>query len=107
MLIEALGEIDKTVIEQFKQRWKIEELYLFGSSLREDFSPNSDVDFLVTFNPDAHWTLLDWVQMENELAEIVGCPVDLVSKSAIEESPNGRRRDRILSSTQPLVLADE
>lgn len=49
------------------RRWKITELALFGSALREDFGPSSDVDFLVTFAADAEWTLLDRVRMEEGL----------------------------------------
>ena len=48
-------------IEDFCRRWKIAEFSLFGSVLREDFGPNSDVDVLVSFSPDIPWSLLDWM----------------------------------------------
>ena len=60
-------EIPKEKIADFCRKWKIVELSLFGSVLRDDFRPNSDVDLLVTFSPDAEWSLLDHMAMEEEL----------------------------------------
>ncbi len=57
-------------IQQFCQKWQIRELSLFGSVLRDDFRPDSDIDVLVTFAPDAPWSLLDLVNMEYELADL-------------------------------------
>src|SRR5689334_18514927 len=74
--------IDREKIADFCQRWKITELALFGSVLREDFRKDSDVDVLVSFAPDADWSLFDEVEMEEELREIVGRKVDLVSRWA-------------------------
>ena len=101
MQVNSISTIDRDAVKHFCARWKIRELDLFGSILRDDFGPDSDVDFLVTFEDAAHWTLLDMVQMEDELASIVGRAVELVSKSAIEQSPNWRRKERILNSAQP------
>src|SRR5436190_20333564 len=66
-------------LDDFCRRWKIAELRVFGSALREDFRPDSDLDLLVRFAPDADWSLMDHVAMEEELAGIVGRKVDLVS----------------------------
>lgn len=71
-------------IADFCQRWKILEFALFGSVLREDFRPDSDIDVLVSFEPESHWTLLHLVRMENELKSIFGREVDLACKRAIE-----------------------
>lgn len=60
----------------FCRRWKIAELRVFGSALREDFRPDSDLDLLVRFSPDADWSLTDHVAMEEELSGIVGRKVD-------------------------------
>ena len=68
--------------------------------LREDFRPDSDVDVLVTFGPEAPWTLFDFVQMQDELKEMLGRDVDLVEKAAIEESRNPFRKRGILSSAR-------
>jgi len=94
-------------IQQFCRRWKIRELALFGSVLRTDFRPDSDVDILVTFRDDAEWGLLDHMQMQQELATLLHRPIDLVSKRALERSANWVRREAILNTAQVLVLADE
>jgi hypothetical protein len=94
-------------IQQFCRRWKIRELALFGSVLRSDFRPDSDVDVLVTFHDDAEWGLLDHMQMQQELATLLHRPIDLVSKRALERSANWVRREAILNTAQVLVLTDE
>lgn len=81
-------------------RWKINEFALFGSVLTNAFEPASDVDVLVAFDPSAHWTLLDHVEMQDELKALFGRDVDLVSKRAIEQSRNPIRRKAILESAQ-------
>jgi len=88
-------------LEEFCRRWKIAELRVFGSALRDDFRPDSDLDLLVTFAPDADWSLLNHVAMEEELSGIVGRKVDLVSQRAIERSSNWIRRKAILESAEP------
>lgn len=93
--------IPKDRLEEFCCRWKIAELSVFGSALREDFRPDSDLDLLVSFAPDADWSLLDHVAMEEELTGIVGRRVDLVSQRAIERSSNWIRRKTILESAEP------
>ena len=87
-------------LREFCTRWKISELSLFGSILREDFGPDSDMDFLVSFAPDSDWTLLDHIQMEEELSALLNRPVDLVSRRAVENSRNPIRRRAILSTAQ-------
>lgn len=99
MLVKNI-EISETKIANFCYRWRITELALFGSALREDFRPDSDIDVLVKFTPDHQWTLLDHVDMRDELEAIFGRKVDLVSKTAIERSRNYLRRKNILNSAQ-------
>lgn len=98
-------QIPREQIADFCRRWKIAELALFGSALRDDFRPDSDVDMLVTFAPDAKWSLFDHVDMEDELAQILGRPVDLVSRRGIERSRNPLRRRAILESAQVVHVA--
>lgn len=93
-------------ILQFCRRWKISELALFGSVLRSDFRPDSDVDVLVTFTDDADWGLLDRVQMQQEFATLLHRPVDLISKRALKRSANWMRREAILRTAQVIVSAD-
>ena len=97
-------EISKEKIADFCRKWKIVELSLFGSVLRDDFRPNSDVDLLVTFSPDAEWSLLDHMAMEEELSAIFRRKVDLVSRRAIERSQNYIRRKVILETAQPYYV---
>lgn len=92
-------------IKVFCQRWEITELSVFGSIRTGHFGPDSDVDLLVTFAPDAAWSLLDHLRMEEELAAIFGRPVDLVSRRAIERSENWIRREAILSSAEVVYAA--
>jgi len=97
--------IDHEQIAEFCRRWKITEFALFGSVLRDDFRPDSDVDVLVTFAPDARYSLFDLVHIEEELKEILGRKVDLVERKAIERSENYIRRQHILSSVQTIYVA--
>jgi len=90
--------------EEFCRRWKIRELAVFGSFLRDDFRPGSDLDFLYTFAADVHWTLFDLVMVDQELSAIVGREVDLVSRSAVERSQNYIRRRHILSTAEPIYV---
>ena len=69
-------EIDRRRIAEFCQRHHIRKLAFFGSVLREDFTPDSDVDVLVEFEPD-HVPGLAFFTMERELSEILGRKVDL------------------------------
>jgi hypothetical protein len=95
--------IDK--IADFCQRWKIIEFAFFGSVLRDDFRPDSDIDVLVKFAPDARWTLFNHVDMQDELEAIFGRKVDLVSKRGIERSRNYIRRKAILNSAKVIYAA--
>ncbi|MCH7888878.1 MAG: nucleotidyltransferase domain-containing protein [Proteobacteria bacterium] len=97
-------EIPKDKLADFCRRWKITELALFGSIVRDDFKPDSDVDMLVTFTPEAEWSLLDHVLMEEELGQIFGRRVDLVTRRAVERSRNWIRRKAILQSAEPFYV---
>ncbi len=97
--------IDREKIGEFCRRWEITELALFGSVLRDDFRPDSDVDVLVTFAPNAHWSLFDLVEMQVELKALFGRGVDLVSRRGIEASRNYIRRKAILSSAEVIHVA--
>jgi uncharacterized protein len=92
-------------VADFCRRWKVAELAVFGSALRDDFRPDSDIDLLVTFQPDADWSLLDQSTMEDDLSALLGRKVDLVSRRAIERSQNWIRRRAILESAQRVHAA--
>ncbi|MEJ2671123.1 MAG: nucleotidyltransferase family protein [Deltaproteobacteria bacterium] len=89
-------------IEDFCRRWKIKELALFGSVLRDDFRTDSDVDVLVTFEPDGGIMFDNRVEMSDELAAILGHEVDLVEKDAIR---NPFRRHNILTTKEVVYAA--
>jgi predicted nucleotidyltransferase len=98
-------EIPKEKIVEFCRKWKIREFALFGSVLRDDFRPDSDIDVLVTFDENAHHSLFDLVDMQDELKEIFGREVDLVSKRGIESSRNYIRKNVILGSAEAIYAA--
>jgi uncharacterized protein len=87
-------------IATFCDRWQVAEFALFGSVLRDDFRPDSDIDVMVQFHPEAHPTLFDLVAMEEELKTLFQREVDLVTRKGIETSRNYLRRQAILSSAQ-------
>jgi hypothetical protein len=98
-------QIDRQRIAEFCRRWKITEFALFGSALRDDFRPDSDVNVLVRFEPGSPRSLSDLVQMEDELKAIFGREVDLVDRRAVESSENYIRRRHILSTAEAIHVA--
>ena len=97
--------IDQQAIESFCRRWGVTELELFGSAIRDDFRPDSDVDILASFADDRRPTLLTLVQMEAELEQLFGRKVDLVERRSVERSDNYIRRRQILAHREPLYVA--
>ena len=95
-------ETSREEIAAFCERWQVTQLAIFGSALREDFGPESDIDLLVSFEEGARHTLFDMVRMEEELKDIFGRKVDLISRRGIERSPNYLRRKAILESAELL-----
>ena len=99
-------QLPQDAIEAFCRRWQITEFALFGSVLRSDFGPDSDVDVLVRFRPDVMRRYADAVAMENELADIFGRDVELVDyRSIVDWSENHIRRKAILESAQVIYSA--
>lgn len=95
--------IDRRRIEAFCVKWRITELRFFGSVLTDEFRPDSDVDVLVAFEDDARWGL-EFLDMEDELAEILGRKVGLVTRRALEESENWILRKSILDGSEPYYV---
>lgn len=94
--------VPQEAIEAFCHKWKITEFALFGSVLRDDFRPDSDVDVLVTFAEDSHWGGFDLVDMIDELKVLFGREVDLVERDAIR---NPFRRRHIMEHHMVLYAA--
>lgn len=103
--MSARIEIPREALDEFCRSWKITELALFGSVLRKDFGEQSDIDILVTFALDATPSLFDMVIMEDELKNIFGRSVDLVSRRGLENSRNVFRRQAILESAEVVYAA--
>jgi predicted nucleotidyltransferase len=95
-------EIPEDRLAAFCRKWRIRRFALFGSVLRDDFGPGSDVDCLVDFAPEADWSLLDVVRAEQELGEFLGRPVDLVERPVVEGSENWIRRRHILRTARTI-----
>ena len=95
-------QLDRDALAAFCQKWRIRELSLFGSALRDDFRADSDLDFLVSFDPDAQWDLFDLVSMKEELEAQQNRKVDLVEKEALR---NPWRKYEILLSREVIYAA--
>jgi predicted nucleotidyltransferase len=90
-------------VGDFCRKWKITEFALFGSVLRDDFRPDSDIDILVSFAPDAVWDYwVGWPEMIDELEAMFERKVDLVSKTSLK---NPFRRHEILKTRQVIYAA--
>ncbi|AFY82083.1 putative nucleotidyltransferase [Oscillatoria acuminata PCC 6304] len=98
-------ELPFAQIQEFCQRWHITEFALFGSVLRDDFRPDSDIDVLVTFDPQFQRSLSETIQMRQELETLFGREVDLIVKTAIVKSENWLRRQHILESAQVIYAS--
>lgn len=92
-------------LADFCQRWQVAELSLFGSVLRDDFGPTSDIDVLITYLPTAKRGLFEKIHMKGELETLLHRKVDLISKKAIEQSRNWLRRRNILSTAEVIYVA--
>src|SRR2546423_3957148 len=92
-------------IRDFCQKWKVKELSVFGSVLRDDFAPESDLDFLADFEEDAEWDLSDVAEMREELGAIVDRKVDLLSRFALNSSRNWLFRKIVLSSLETVYAS--
>lgn len=99
-LIDKRLGVSQTAIIEFCQRWQIIEFAVFGSVIRSDFRPDSDIDVLVTFAPEAKRGLTETLQMQDELKAMFHRDVDFIVKTALEKSQNWLRRQTILDSAQ-------
>jgi predicted nucleotidyltransferase len=93
--------VSQDQLAAFCHKWKVKELSIFGSVLRDDFRDDSDVDVLVEMLPESElgW---DWLDMQDELGLLLGRQVDLVFKDGLR---NPYRRGEILRTRQVLYAA--
>ncbi len=104
LLRERIG-VDEPTIAAFCRKWRVAEMALFGSVVREDFRDGSDVDVLVTFEPGARAPFRDILDMQDELNGVLAREVDLLERVVIERSRNYIRREDILSTAQVIYAA--
>lgn len=98
-------DIPQEEIIAFCNKWQVTEFALFGSVLRDDFRPDSDVDVLVEFAPSAKRTLFHLMEMQDELEALFGRKVDLLTRRGVEQSRNPLRKRAILSNAKVLYAA--
>jgi predicted nucleotidyltransferase len=98
-------QLPQQALAAFCQKWKIKEMFFFGSVLREDFRPDSDIDIMVSFEDNATWGILELVRMKRELKSLLGPEIDLLTKKSIEQSHNWIRRQEILGTAQVVYVA--
>jgi len=98
-------KVDEALIADFCRRWKITEFALFGSVLRKDFRPKSDIDVMVTFAEEARWGFFDLCQMEDELGSMYGREVRIITRASLEENRNYIIRNEILSHLEVIHAA--
>jgi predicted nucleotidyltransferase len=92
-------QVSHESLSVFCRRWKIARLSVFGSALRDDFTPSSDVDLLIALAPDSEWSLWDWIELRDEAAVLFGREIDLIEESGLK---NPFRRHEILKTRQVL-----
>lgn len=90
-------------IRAFCMKWKIRNFRFYGSIMREDFRPDSDIDVMVEFAPDADITLFDLSSMQDELETLLGHKVDLADRRSVDKSQNYIRRKGMLSGKPPVL----
>lgn len=100
--MNAKAQLDSDMLAEFCRKWRIRELSVFGSVLRDDFGPESDLDFLVSFEAGTPLDIDRLLDMKEELAARCGRTVDLVEKEALR---NPWRRHEILKTREVIYAA--
>jgi len=100
--MNPLVQLDRNALAEFCRKWRIRELSIFGSALRDDFGPESDLDFLVSFEPEAPLDFDNLLDMKEELEVRFGREVDLIEKEALR---NPWRKYEILRTREVIYAA--
>ena len=101
-MVNSKVQLDLESLAEFCRKWRIRELSIFGSALRDDFGPESDLDFLVSFEPETSLDLFDLLDMKEELEARHGRTVDLIEKEALR---NPWRKREILRTREVIYAA--
>ena len=95
-------EIDDDIIYELAKKYKIIELSLFGSALRNDFSDQSDLDFLVVFSPETDYSYFDIIDIKDSFESATKRKVDIIEKASLR---NPFRRKEILETAKVIYAA--
>jgi uncharacterized protein len=98
--VQSFDDLPSGLIDQFCRKWQIECLSVFGSIVRNELSPQSDIDFLVEFEPQVCYGFREILEAQDELSAIVGRFVDFVIKKSLERSANYVRKRNIFESAR-------
>jgi predicted nucleotidyltransferase len=101
-MISGPLDIPKNALAELCRRWKIRELAVFGSVLRDDFGPDSDVDVLLTFEDGVHLGIDEYIGLRGDLVRMFGREVDIVNKRTLR---NPYLRHRVLTTRRVLHAA--
>lgn len=97
--------IDREKIAEFCQKHGIIEFSLFGSVLRDDFGPDSDVDVMISLSPQTRFGLIKYGRLIYDLRQLIGRDVDVVLRKEIEASSNRFRKRDVLSNHRTIYVA--
>ena len=100
--MNANVQLDRDALAEFCRKWRIRELSIFGSALRDDFNAESDLDVLVSFEPGTPLDIDRFLDMKEELETHFGRPVDLVEKETLR---NPWRKREILRTREVIYAA--
>lgn len=96
------SEIDFKTVSELAVEYQLSEIYLFGSALREDFSAVSDIDLLITFKADVHYSYFEFCELKERLEALFHRKIDLVEKAGLI---NPYRRSEILKTARLIYAA--
>ena len=87
-------------VVDFCRKWDVCAFELYGPVLGRDFRDDDEVDVMVTFGPDARWTMVHWLQMQQELSGIFGRKSSLITRRTAEENQYPHRHQRMLAEAR-------
>lgn len=105
--MHAIVSSKREALAELCRKFHVRRLEVFGSAARSsDFnSQHSDTDFLIEFEPDTKPDIARLLDIQESLEQVLGRPVDLVERQAVEQSSNYLRRRRILQEAEPVYVA--
>ncbi len=93
-------KVDPIFFKVLAKKWLIQEVYLFGSAVRSDFSSSSDIDVMILLKKEATWGLFDLVDLKDELESYFKRKVDIVEKQVVVQRRNPVKSQEILTEAE-------